>query len=61
MPDKEAAMRLRFREKILSFVGSSYHLSTVFVTEVLSWLTADDLNGTAAPRASIVMIDSVQH
>ena len=34
-------LTLRFREKILSFVGSSHHLSNIFVTEVLSWLTAE--------------------
>ena len=45
VPDKETAMRLWFR---LSFVGSSYHLSTVFVTEVLSWLTADKWNGRSS-------------
>ena len=39
--DKEAAQGLQFREKIISFIGSSDHLSTIFVIEVLSWLTGE--------------------
>ena len=47
-------------EKLLSFIGSSYHLLTNFVTEVLSWLTAE---GSRPSRSSnlLFMIESAQH